>query len=324
MDRPHSSSVPPYDIKVQGPDHLTPSSNKRQTPNMLHALGHGDSSSSQKSEELANDLNKNKKLQNESCAIHSEDLNFGPCEETVSFKTINDRIVKVCERRGHSPKGLRGQTVSVEPSNRKLSLTTEVMQLLNSNSSDSSAEEDTKSHKSQCPTPSNASKLNYNEQNLYSSDEDYASDAPSETDDCPLDKTAVPRHFTAQLSSSSGSDKSSDSELQCLRSTEKDKGDASRSILPEYKRVEQSNGVSRLPCTSHVLTKIFPQIKFEREAKAKIENRGRAFNTQHSTNGEEVNLVRYIFWVTLYFNGPLKIIYKCSNAPLGRGFTRWI
>ncbi|XP_036437962.1 centromere protein J isoform X2 [Colossoma macropomum] len=287
VDRPLNSGAPLCDIKKQGPGDFNRSSNRNQSPFFSHALTQDESSSSQKSEELSKEPKRSSELQNErlrqSYAKHSDskgDLKARPHEERVSFKKINDRIVRVSERRGHSP-----NTANAEPGIESLSLTTEVMQLLlDSNSSgNTSAEDDFESLK--LPVPPNTSRLNCNDQNLDLSDEDYASDAPSETGDCPPDKVRTSRCLSAQFSSSSSSEEASDSELQCLSwsETEKVKETAKRSVLPECKRETERNSDSKILCNSNLLTKIFPQIKSTRKDNAEVGG----FNTQQSTNGRE-------------------------------------
>ncbi|KAL7871551.1 hypothetical protein SRHO_G00065340 [Serrasalmus rhombeus] len=284
VDRPLNSGVSPCDIQKQWPGNFNRSSNRNQSPFLCHALTQDESSSSQKSEGLAKEPKRSSEFQNErlrqSYAKHSDskgDLKARPHEERVSFKKINDHIVRVGERRGLSPNILDGHTVSAEPS-----ITTEVMQLLDSNSGGStSSEDDSESHK--LPGPPNTSRLNCNNQNLDLSDEDYASDAPSETGDCPVNGIKALCCLSAQFSSSS--EEASDSELQCLRwfETEKVKEIAKRSVRPECKRETGRNSDSRILCNSNLLTTIFPQIKSTRKDNA--EDRG--FNTQQSTNGRE-------------------------------------
>ncbi|KAL7888454.1 hypothetical protein AOLI_G00034280 [Acnodon oligacanthus] len=281
VDRPLNSGVPPCDIQKQWPGNFNRSGNRNQSPSFSHALTQDESSSSQKSEELSKEPKINSKFQNErlrqSCAIRSDskgDLKTRPHEERVSFKKINDHIVRVGERRGLSPNILDGHIVSAEPS-----LTTEVMQLLldSSSSSSTSSEDDSESHK--LPGPPNTSRLKCNNQNMDLSDEDYASDAPSETGDCPPDRVRALRCLSVQFSSSS--EEASDSELQFLQWPKTDF--AKRSVLPECKRETWRNSDSRTLCSSNLLSKIFPQIKSTRKDNA--EDRG--FNIQQSTNGRE-------------------------------------
>ncbi|KAL6486549.1 hypothetical protein MHYP_G00059410 [Metynnis hypsauchen] len=285
VERPLNSGVPPCDIQKQWPGNFNGSSNRNQSPFFGCALTQDESSSSQKSEELSKEPKRSSEFQNErlrqSYAKHSDskgDLKARPHEERVSFKKINDHIVRVGERRGLSPNILDGHTVSAEPS-----LTTEVKQLLldSSSSGSTSSEDDSESHKLLGPT--NTSRLNCNNQNLNLSDDDYASDVPSDTGDCPPDRVRALHCLSAQFSSSS--EDASDSELQFLdwSETEKIKEIAKRSVLEESKRETGRNSDSRILCNSDLLTKIFPQIKSTRKDNA--EDRG--FNTQQSTNGRE-------------------------------------
>ncbi|KAI4887674.1 hypothetical protein NFI96_014872 [Prochilodus magdalenae] len=289
VDRHLNNVGPRYHIKQPGD--LNPSSDRMQSPSLRHALTHDQSSSSQKSEDSKepkrSSESHNQRL-SQGYTKHSGgkgDLTVRPLER-VSFKKINDRIVRVNEGRGHSPDIQDGHTVSAEPSIERLSLTTEVMQLLlDSNSSGStSAEDEFESHK--LPVPSNTSMKNHNNQNLELSEEDYASDAPSEPRNCPVDKVRPPHCFSVHFPSSSDSDEeASDSELQCLSWSEAEKvrNTAESSAPADCKRQTGRNSNSRLPCNPNLLTKIFPQIKSTRRDKTE----DRTFNTQQSTDGKE-------------------------------------
>ncbi|XP_066533243.1 centromere protein J isoform X2 [Hoplias malabaricus] len=286
--RLQSKSIPSHDVKEQGSGAVVPS-DERQTSCVLQAWD-PDGKSCQKCEEHSKEPIMTGELKNKSlCQSYAKpsnskgDFKASPYEERVSFKKINDHIVRVCGRKGHSPCSLDGHAIQAEPSLEKLSLTTEVMQLVfDSNSSDSSSDEDNIIiSQSRFPTPSNASKLEL-------SDEDYASDAPSETGDSPQDRVKAPHCVAAQFSSSSDSEEASHSELQCLSwsETEKNKANA-RAHQTENKRATEDSGGFITSCSSDLLNKIFPQISSTRQDKADSGHLGRDCNAQHSANGNE-------------------------------------
>ncbi|XP_060722160.1 centromere protein J, partial [Tachysurus vachellii] len=177
-------------------------------------------------------------------------------EERIGFKTVNDRIVRVCDLE--------------EATTKTLSLTTEIKKLFlqSSSGSDSTgAEEDPKP-----PTSSNPS-----DDRMDQSDEDYASDAPSDAETTPECPRAT-RCFSAHLSTSSGSEDGSDSELQRLSWSEPHKDSSQRS--PKETSTEATTFSTR---SSELLARIFPQVK------SKTDNKlwETASGTQHSVNRSE-------------------------------------
>uniref|UniRef100_A0A8B9K979 Centromere protein J C-terminal domain-containing protein n=2 Tax=Astyanax mexicanus TaxID=7994 RepID=A0A8B9K979_ASTMX len=304
VKQPSNHNLPIHDTKykVQRPDDINPSNDKKRSLPMSHTSDLK-SSFSQESEDPSKEPKRSSMFQNkilsQSSATNSDskgDHRVCSNEKRVSFKKINDRIVRVCD---HSHNVLDNPTVSAEPSMHELSLTAEMMQLLLSrDSSDSISDDDLDDDdddddeaQSQClkpETPMNSSKPNYDSQIQYLSDEDYASDAPSETGDCPLDRDRALHFISAHFPSSSGSEELSDSELQCIHCSESDNITVTprRSVSPRSKTATDSTGDS-----SNLLTKIFPQIKSARKEKAEREHWDKAFNTQHSNGSETLNKV---------------------------------
>ncbi|KAK3516695.1 hypothetical protein QTP70_022186 [Hemibagrus guttatus] len=181
-------------------------------------------------------------------------------EERIGFKTVNDRIVRVCDLE--------------EATTKTLSLTTEIKQLLLQSSSggDSTGAEDD-------PKPPDPSRRNSNHK-LDLSDEDYASDAPSDAgmSECP----PAPRCFSAQLSTSSGSEDRSDSELQQFCWSEPHK--------PSSQRSPKETSATATPFStrsSGLLARIFCQVKSTGKTKADNELWEKASGTQHLINGSE-------------------------------------
>ncbi|KAK3541789.1 hypothetical protein QTP86_005452 [Hemibagrus guttatus] len=181
-------------------------------------------------------------------------------EERIGFKTVNDRIVRVCDLE--------------EATTKTLSLTTEIKQLLLQSSSggDSTGAEDD-------PKPPDPSRRNSNHK-LDLSDEDYASDAPSDAgmSECP----PAPHCFSAQLSTSSGSEDRSDSELQQFCWSEPHK--------PSSQRSPKETSATATPFStrsSGLLARIFCQVKSTGKTKADNELWEKASGTQHLINGSE-------------------------------------
>lgn len=179
--------------------------------------------------------------------------------ESVGFKKVNDRIVKVCDLD--------------QASTKTLSLTNEIKQLLlYSMSGDSTDVEDDPKP----PTPPKPLRVN-SDHNLDLSDEDYASDAPSDAgpSECPR----APHCFLAQFSSSSGSDDGSDSELQQLCRS-KPRKETSDEATPRCAR------------SSDILARVFPQVKSTGKTKTGNEPLEKALKTQHSINGRDFHFFR--------------------------------
>ncbi|GAA6074108.1 centromere protein J [Tachysurus ichikawai] len=176
-------------------------------------------------------------------------------EERIGFKTVNDRIVRVCDLE--------------EATTKTLSLTTEIKKLFLQSSSggdSTGAEEDPKP-----PTSPNPS-----DDRMDQSDEDYASDAPSDAETTPECPRAT-RCFSAHLSTSSGSEDESDSELQRLSWSEPHK--VSSQISPKETSAEATPFSTR---SSSLLARIFPQVKSKADNKLWETTSG----TQHSVKGK--------------------------------------
>lgn len=131
-----------------------------------------------------------------------------PSEENVSFKKMNDHIVKVNQMNGLPLNRLHNRSERSKETSKEFILTNEVMESLAlSDSNNSTSSEDGPVSQSYRPLPHFSSRhADHKDQSLDLSDDDYASDAPSEI---------VNSRSSTPTSSSSSS--SCDSELQNLQ-----------------------------------------------------------------------------------------------------------
>ncbi|KAK1796129.1 hypothetical protein P4O66_009209 [Electrophorus voltai] len=292
------NSIYSCDKKELGYDGVLQSNNENQTPCFARASDHVDGSNSQKNKEHPKEsnqkchLHRNRPSQSGNILSSNSDLKVGSLEERVSFKRVNDRIIRVPERRAHSPSGMAGRT---EQSADGLTLTTEIMQLWHrSDSSDStSTEEDPVSQYHRLPKlPSNPSRLDCRDNdNVDLSDEDYASDALSDTRDGVPGRIRTPHCPLAQLSSSAGSgSESSESEIQRLHWSQTDR--VKEAPRAEGRRATETKDELRTPGTSDLFSQVFPQVTCPGENRADNECSVRSFNSQHCNSGKPLQKIQ--------------------------------
>ncbi|XP_076873904.1 uncharacterized protein LOC143523382 isoform X2 [Brachyhypopomus gauderio] len=286
------NSMDSRDGKALACDVCLLSNNKNQRPYLACNSSSVDNSDSQNRDPIKSDQKCDQRREshiqhnrhNQSCnglSSNKSDLTAGPLKERVSFKKVNDRIVRVTER-SDSPSSTHG-----------LILSTEIKQLfLHSDSSDSTSAEDypvSQGHRLPKP-PSNPSRVDDGDKNVDWSDEDYASDPLSDAGDGAPGRGRTPRCLLAKIYDTAGSSSDgSDAEIQCLHWSQTDT--VKEAPLSQDRRALEKEGEAT-PCTSDLLGRVFPRFSCPGEARAEGGCSERTFIREVSHSGRPLQNIQ--------------------------------